>query len=94
MKPPSEVEKPHTPAKPANPMVVEQLGLIAYVVDVAAAADAATALGGSLEPSTPELAINHVARVGVAGEKPSRVDVECLRSFWPASMGRPWLFDI
>ena len=42
MKPPSEVEMPH---KPAKLPVVEQLGLIAFVVAVAAATVAATAWG-------------------------------------------------
>ena len=78
MKPPSAVEQPD---KPAKPTVVEQLGIIAVVGAVAAATVAATALGGALAPSTPELASNLVARVGDSGEKPlSRVDVQGLGS--------------
>ena len=67
IKPPSEVENPH---KPTKPMVVKYLGMIAYVDAVASATVAAPALGGSHAPSTPELAINLVARVGDSGEKP------------------------
>ena len=68
MKPRSEVDKPH---QPANPTVVEQVSLIASVAAVAAATEASTDLGGARAPSTPELAIQIVSRVGASGEKPS-----------------------
>ena len=42
---------------PAKPMVVAHVRMIAYVVAVAVATVAATALGGSLAHSTPELVI-------------------------------------
>ena len=77
MIPPSEFEKPHKPAKPTD---LEQFGMIAYVVAVAVATVAATTLGGALAFSTPELAINIVARVGVSCENLYRVDVAGPRS--------------
>ena len=101
-KPPSEVVKPRTPAKPR---VAEQIGLIASVVANAAATACETAWGGAATtacatalggpaPSTQEPA-NPVLRVSASGEKPPRVDVAGPRSLgqrpWggPGSDGRP-----
>ena len=50
MKPPSEVENPHKPARPTD---VEQLGMIVFVPAVAVANVATTALGRALARFDP-----------------------------------------